>query len=249
MTKEPSEIEIKIIKVLSDSIPRNQNKITESIGKNKKEPKNKNMVRRALHKLESYLESPKKDRYKSGIFWTLKTDKETIKQLIVQYPSTISQLQKNDTIISEIIEKDKFGNYEKDVRDLLRLSPTFFKNYLVQEMFLEHFEKFWMKLTDVKPEIYKITNNTPPYMLFEAFRHSVINDTIENQCNEEAIEYIRKNESWFSLMKISTYFEGIIDGMNISDKDMIDENALYKEHRPINEKNKENDHLFKNIET
>jgi hypothetical protein len=208
----------------------------------------KNLVRRALHKLESYLEGPKIVDYKDGKMWTLKTDKETIKQIIVQYPGTISHLQKNDTIISEIIEKNKFGNYEKDVRDLLRLSPTFFKNYLVQEMFLEHFEKVWMELSAIKPEIYKITNNIPPYMLFEAFRHSVINDTIEYLCNEEAIEYIRKNESWFSLMKIITYDEGIIDGMNISDKDSIDEDAL-DEHRHINEKNKENDQVFKNIET
>jgi hypothetical protein len=49
-------------------------------------------------------------------------------------------------------------------------------------------------------------------------------------------------------MKIITYDEGIIDGMNISDKDSIDEDAL-DEHRHINEKNKENDQVFKNIET
>ena len=131
-----------------------------------------------------------------------------LRALLIKYiksPSLISDMQKNDKIISLLIDK-----YKSDIRfeilgDLLLLSASFFKNYLTNDSFFEQFKMAWFNLNVDSSKVKRrsdyeaILSSSAPYILFEMFEHCVIEDNINNVHIPDAFEFIEKNQGQYCL--------------------------------------------------
>jgi hypothetical protein len=128
-----------------------------------------------------------------------------IKALLIKYPSLISDMHKNDKIISLLTDKHKSDIRFEILGDLLQLSPSFFKNYLTNDLFLERFKKAWFNLyfdsSKVKGSFeYKLLLcSGTVHILYEMFTHCVIEDNINNVHIPDAFEFIVKNQGQYCL--------------------------------------------------
>ena len=128
-----------------------------------------------------------------------------LKALLIKYPSLISDMQKNDKIISLLIDKHKSDIRFKILGDLLQLSPSFFKNYLTNDLFFEQFKMAWFNLyfnsskVERRSEYKVLLSSFTAHILFEMFIHCVIEDNINNVHIPDAFEFIGKNQGQYCL--------------------------------------------------
>lgn len=141
MVESTRQIEIGILKTLSDFVPRNQNKITEEIGKDYENSTDRVQVHRAIQKLKKYFERKLLELEERGKKWTLKKDIETMKEIVNDYPELLTTLQSNDTILTMLVDKhvndifvDEWLSEDQtlEFKNRLGKSPTFFKLYLLR---------------------------------------------------------------------------------------------------------------------
>lgn len=233
------KIESDILVALSDFLPHNQNQIADLIGKNHKVTStNRVHVTRCLKELKKYLDRVPNELDELGKKWVLKQDIETIRQIVKNYPSLISDLQKSDIVLSLLIDKDNFDKYigfpvfanlsymEMDYKNRVKenfglphpdhfegfnnfiitlkywlsISQSFFNNYLMCDSYFTNFIKTWLSYNGSDYEgLEHYYGNTYQNILFEMFKHSVMNDFIEGNGNSEAIHFIQDNVSKYSL--------------------------------------------------
>lgn len=135
MKADLTQIEADILSVLLDFSPRNQNQITDSIGKSHNNSTDRVHVHRALKNLEPYLKRSRNELDELGKKWTIKLDvetitryeakerqqatietmerdMETIKQIVKNYPSIIPILQEKGWIMTLL---RRTGFFYKDV--------------------------------------------------------------------------------------------------------------------------------------
>lgn len=114
-------------------------------------------------------------------------------------------MQKNDKIISLLIDKHKSDIRFKILGDLLQLSPSFFKNYLTNDSFFEQFKMAWFNLYfdsskfKLRSESEVLLSSFTAHILFEMFTHCVIEDNINNVHIPDAFEFIGKNQGQYCL--------------------------------------------------
>jgi len=135
------QVEIDILKVLSDFIPRNQNDITKAIGRTGKKSTNRVKVHRAIRRTAKYYarSMPKMDDL--GKLWVLRKKLETIGQIVTDYPELFSHFQSHDIVLGMLIDKhvnqvctDEWlsDKQELDFKSRLMISATFFRLYLLE---------------------------------------------------------------------------------------------------------------------
>jgi len=137
-----------------------------------------------------------------------------LRALFIKYPSLISDMQKNDKIISLLIDKSKSDIKFEILGDLLLLSASFFKNYLTNDSFFEQFKMVWFNLNVDSSTVKRrsdyeaILSSSTPYILFEMFEHCVIEDNINNVHIPDAFEFIEKNRDQYCLDHIMAWHKG-----------------------------------------
>ena len=209
----PGEIKYKILLYLldnTDGIDEPTLRYYFKINFNISEPKN----------MKKHLEDLRKKRCikkseKSGFanHWAI-NDKQHIANIIELYPNIVPNIQKNSKIISLLVEKDKFNSYTGIIGDLLPLSASFFRNYLSNDLFLERFKTAWINLnvessTVIQPsDIEAIISSSVSFILFEMFKHCVIEDNINGVIIEDAFEFIKKNQDRYSLDRVMGWHKG-----------------------------------------
>lgn len=104
MKADFNKIERDILLGLSDFVPRNQNQITDLIG-NHENSTDRVHVSRSIKKLKPHLAQCINGFDEAGKRWVLKEDLETIRQIVVKYPLLLPQFQKNDKLLSMLVEK------------------------------------------------------------------------------------------------------------------------------------------------
>ncbi len=138
-----------------------------------------------------------------------------LRALLIKYPSLISDMQKNDEIISILIDDHKSDLQFRFLGDLLPLSASFFINYLTNDLFFDRFKKAWFNLTagSSKPitlsDYEAIIKTSFSFILFEMFIHCVIEDNINGVHNPDAFEFIQKNRNEYSLLDVMAFHEGL----------------------------------------
>jgi len=123
-------------------------------------------------------------------------------------------MQKNDKIISLLIDK-----YKSDIRfeilgDLLPLSASFFRNYLINDSFFDQFNMAWFNLNVNSSKVERSYNFDEiilcscSFILFEMFKHCVIEDKINGVHNQDAFEFVQKNRDRYSLDLVQGWQKG-----------------------------------------
>lgn len=142
LRRDTRQIEMEIIKAMFDFAPRNQNKITNEIGKNYEKSTDRVQVHRAMQKLKKYFERQPLGQEEKGKKWALKKDIKTIKEIVLDYPELLTASQSNDIILTMLVDKhvndtfvdERLSNVQMlDFKRRLRKSPTFFRLYLLRE--------------------------------------------------------------------------------------------------------------------
>ena len=134
-----------------------------------------------------------------------------LKALLIKYPSLISDMQKNDKIISLLIDKHKSDIRFKILGDLLPLSASFFRNYLINDSFFDQFNWVWFNLNvesskvKLSRDYEAIISSFVSFILFEMFNHCVIEDNINGVHNPDAFEFIQKNRDQYSLDRVMAW--------------------------------------------
>ena len=215
MKTDLKQIEADILIRLSDFIPRNQNQITNLIGKDHNNSTDRVHIHRAIKNLEPYLERVPNQLDDLGKKWTLRQHIETTRQIVENYPSLIFYLQRNQIIINQLFAENKTLNnvLEIPVRDffanMIQLSPTFFKTILVQKSF-DNFKKIWIQFNLVE----KFDAEGVDLLLYlELIKHSIINDYIEGNDMQKAIAYIKENEPILNIPYFVIVAGKIIEGL------------------------------------
>lgn len=141
MTALDRQVEIDILTVLSDFIPRNQNDITKAIGKTGKKSTDRVKVHRAIRRTRKYYvrSMPRMDDL--GKLWVLRKELKTIGQIVTDYPELFSHFQSHDIVLGMMIDKhvnqvctDEWLSdvQELDFKSRLMISATFFRLYLLE---------------------------------------------------------------------------------------------------------------------
>lgn len=141
MTALDRQVEIDILKVLSDFIPRNQNDITKAIGKSGKKSSDRVKVHRAVHRTAKYYarSMPKMDDL--GKLWVLRKEPGIIGKIVTDYPELFDYFQSHDIVLRMLIDKhvnqvctDEWlsDKQELDFKSRLMISATFFRLYLLE---------------------------------------------------------------------------------------------------------------------
>ena len=208
-----------IIRTLLSS-PKTTNEITMALGN---EDKKYNAVDKDLKTLQSdgFIHYEKiKIPGKTGPVaktYDIVYEMPRLRALLIKYiksPSLISDMQKNDKIISLLIDKYKSDIRFEIVGDLLLLSASFFKNYLTNDSFFEQFKMAWFNLNVDSSKVKRrsdyeaILSSSAPYILFEMFEHCVIEDNINNVHIPDAFEFIEKNRDQYCLDHVMAWHKG-----------------------------------------
>jgi hypothetical protein len=134
-----------------------------------------------------------------------------LKALLIKYPSLISDMQKNDKIISLIVDNHKSDLQFRFLGDLLPLSASFFINYLINDSFFDQFNWVWFNLNVESSKVKRfsdyeaIISSFVSFILFEMFNHCVIEDNINGVHNPDAFEFIQKNRDQYSLDRVMAW--------------------------------------------
>ena len=137
-----------------------------------------------------------------------------LRALLIKYPSLISDMQKNDEIISLLVDK-----YKSDIRfeilgDLLPLSTSFFRNYLTNDSFFDQFNMAWFNLNVESSKVERssdyeaVISSSVSFILFEMFKHCVIEDKINGVHIQDAFEFVQKNRDQYSLDRVMGWYRG-----------------------------------------
>jgi hypothetical protein len=141
MTALDRQVEIDILKVLSDFIPRNQNDITKAIGKTGKKSTDRVKVHRAIRRTAKYYARSIPRMEDIGKVWVLRKELKTIGQIVTDYPELFSHFQSHDIVLGMLINKhvnqvctDEWLSevQELDFKSRLMISTTFFRLYLFE---------------------------------------------------------------------------------------------------------------------
>jgi len=141
MTALDRQVEIDILKELSDFIPRNQNEIAKAIGKTGKKSSDRVKVHRAVRRTAKYFarSMPKMDDL--GKCWVLRKEPATIGKIITDYPELFNYFQSHDIVLRMLIDKhvnqvctDEWlsDKQELEFKSRLMISATFFRLYLLE---------------------------------------------------------------------------------------------------------------------
>lgn len=135
------QVEIDILKVLSDFIPRNQSEITTEIGKSNKKSSDRVKVHRAIRRTAKYYARSMPRMEDSGKLWVLRKEYDTIWQIVTDYPELFDYFQAHDIVLKMLIDKhvnqvctDEWLSdaQELDFKRRLMISATFFRLYLFE---------------------------------------------------------------------------------------------------------------------
>lgn len=134
------QVEIDILKLLSDFIPRNQTEIATAIGKSKTST-DRVKIHRAIHRTAKYFARSIPRMDDNGKVWVLRKELGIIWQIVTNYPELFSLFQSNDIVLKMLIDKhvnqvctDEWLSdaQELDFRRRLMVSATFFRLYMIE---------------------------------------------------------------------------------------------------------------------
>ena len=135
------QVEIDILKVLSDFSPRNQSELTVAIGKSNKKSTDRVKIHRAIRRTAKYYARSMPKMEDSGKVWVLRKELGIIGQIVTDYPELFSYFQSHDTVLKMLIDKhvnqvctDEWlsDKQELDFKRRLMISATFFRLYLFE---------------------------------------------------------------------------------------------------------------------
>ncbi len=197
MKTDLKQIEVDILIKLSDFIPRNQNQITDLIGKNHDNSTDRVHIHRALKNLKPYLERALNQLDDQGKKWTIRQHIETTRQIVEKYPSLILYLQKNPIIINQLFVENKTLNQTPQIRgffeNIIQFSPTFLKMILMQKYF-DNFKKTWLEFNPTQTYTAELIDLL---VYLELAKHSILTDGLEGNDMQKAINYITENKNDF----------------------------------------------------
>ena len=139
MTALDRQVEIEILNVLSDFIPRNQTDITKAIGKSCHRSTDRVKVHRAIRRNAKFFKRSIHESEDSGKVWVLKKEIETVKHIVEEYPELYSRFQSSEIVLKMLIDKhvyqvctDEWLSKEQELefKNRLKISDTFFMLYL-----------------------------------------------------------------------------------------------------------------------
>lgn len=139
MTHLDRDVEIKILTLLSDFLPRNQKEITDEIGRDGKKSTDRVKVHRAIRRNVKFLKRSMPKMEDNGKVWVLRKDIGIIKKIVDEYPELFSHFQVNETVLVMLVDKhvnqvcpDEWLSdaQELDFKNRLMISATFFRLYL-----------------------------------------------------------------------------------------------------------------------
>ncbi len=139
MTALDKRVEIDILKVLSDFLPRNQNEITEEIGRDCQKSTDRVKVHRAIRRNIKFFKRSMPKMEDNGKVWVLKKEIGVIKRIVDEYPELFSHFHANETVLGMLVDKhvndvcpDEWISdaQEHDFKNMLMISATFFRLYL-----------------------------------------------------------------------------------------------------------------------
>lgn len=141
MTALDRQVEIDILKELSDFIPRNQNEIAKAIGKSGKKSSDRVKIHRAVRRTAKYYARSMPNMDDRGKLWVLRKEPGTIGQIVTDYPELFDYFQSHDIVLRMLIDKhvnqvctDEWlsDKQELDFKSRLMISATFFQLYLFE---------------------------------------------------------------------------------------------------------------------
>lgn len=141
MTALDRQVEIDILQVLSDFIPRNQSEITTAIGKSNKKSTDRVKIHRAIRRTAKYYARSMPRMEDIGKVWVLRKELKTIGQIITDYPELFDYFQSHDIVLRMLIDKhvnqvctDEWlsDKQELEFKSRLMISATFFRLYLLE---------------------------------------------------------------------------------------------------------------------
>ncbi len=188
MNPDLNQIERDILVGLSDFIPRNQNQITDLIHKDRKKSTDRVHVHRALKNLAPYLERSPNKLDELGKRWVFKKDIDIIRQIVKKYPSIVPDLQKSDIILSMLANNVKPNNFFSEFKGMLRLSPSFFENFLRNDDFLTK----WIMMQGA---IHSPAVIAQKDLVNEIYEHCVKEDYLKEIFNFEEIKLLNRIKS------------------------------------------------------
>jgi hypothetical protein len=199
------QIEVDILIGLSDFIPRNQNQITDLIGKNHDNSTDRVHVHRALKNLGPYLERAPNQLDDPGKKWTIRQHIETTRQIVENYEPLVLYFQKSQIVINQLFVENKILNHPPEIRgffeNIIQFSPTFLKMILVRKYF-DNFKKTWLEFNPTQTYTAELIDLL---VYLELAKHSILTDGLEGNDMQKAINYIteKKNDFPYILPSIA----------------------------------------------
>jgi len=235
-----SAIKIRILQTLLES-PKRTGEIAIELGyKNKKTGYgdyhnvtpgcNKLVKEKLIHEIEPLV----KTTGNPGTTYDIVYEIPRLRDLLINYDTLISDMMKNDIIISLLVDNDKFEPYIGNLGELLRLSESFFRNYLTNDLFYERFKWSWFNINTegsearnpLDPSI-NIINLTFQYVLFDMFKHCVIEDNLKGIYIPAAFQYIQKERCRYSLDRVDGVHKGIEYSNDNADPEIINKKIVF----------------------
>ena len=206
----PGEIKYKILLYLLDNTNGIDEPTLREFFKNTfniSEPKN---IKKHLEDLRKKRCIKKSEKSGFANHWAI-NNRQHIANIVELYPKIVPYIQNNDKIISLIVD-----NHKSDIRfeilgDLLPLSASFFRNYLINDSFFDQFNWVWFNLNVESSKVKRfsdyeaIISSFVSFILFEMFNHCVIEDNINGVHNPDAFEFIQKNRDQYSLDRVMAW--------------------------------------------
>ena len=177
--KEPTN-KIKILKTLLES-PKSTGNI--AIALDYKDGKGHGIYKNIisdLKTLEQYgfihrIEQKEKRPGAPATTYDIVYEYDDLRKILKEYPILISDLQQSDKILSMLAENVKPDAFVETFKDMLRLSPSFFENCLMNDRFLYDWFDIMYRLNLRACN----TNSVILELLYAAFEHCVIEDNLK----------------------------------------------------------------------
>ncbi len=201
-------IKDKILKTLLES-PKTTGEIAMELGYiDEKGHGRYNIIGSDLNTLEQYgfihrIEKKEKRPGAPATTYDIVYKYDHLRKILKKYPFLISDLQKSDKILSMLTNNVKPDTFVETFKNMLRLSSSFFENFLM----IDSFRNTWIRIhCDI---IYVSCINSPLLeIIIRSFEHCVVEDRLKGVDTWEAINLLNDLKRGATAKELQiTHFE------------------------------------------